>query len=153
MGMWLTPQHSNRGRKSFSSRGGHAGLTSCPRPGWACPFPTGCGKEYLVKAGQVLAFEVLHYLVTKPPFPGLSEEAHTPPSKQTPPWEAGSAGGQTPRCHSGSKGFRQGEKALLWTLLWTFRNYDIPCVLSGGRDPEGDKTAFLHSSAEDTKIQ
>ena len=52
-----------------------AKLTRSGRPRWAdflcaagmsCPLPTPCGKEYLVKAVQVLAFEVLHYLVINP---------------------------------------------------------------------------------------
>lgn len=38
--------------------------------GWTRSFPTGLGKEYLVKAVQVLACEVLYYLVINP-FPRL----------------------------------------------------------------------------------
>lgn len=64
----------------------------------------------MVKAGQVLAFEVLHYLVTKPPFPGLSEEAHTPPQNRPLPEKLARLGARRLAATQGVRGFAKEKK-------------------------------------------
>lgn len=99
----------------------------------------------MVKAVQVLAFEVLYYLVIKP----LSQAylRKLPHTQNRPSQEASSARGQTPHCNSGAGSASR--ESTLWTLQGPS---DARAVrVSEGRD-QRNRTAFLHSSAEGATV-
>lgn len=100
-----------------------------------CPallFATGGGKEYLVKAVQVLAFQVFYYLVIK--LPGFSE---------------GGPGQGHLVAMQGETGLAP-RRGRVGSVSGTFRSHDIPCALSA-EGPGGDRiSTFIRRRYQNT---